>query len=85
MVVLFVLRPLVVDVLHILDDKFVPSPPKRFAQAVGLIFSAGCVLCAAMRWGIALYTVAAMFLVATALGKRCCNMLHRRVRQVLIM
>jgi len=43
-----VLTPL----LHI-EHKIVPGPPKRFAQAVGLVFSGGALL----SWGFAAHTV----------------------------
>jgi|NOAtaT_7_FD_contig_91_824456_length_4110_multi_3_in_0_out_0_1 hypothetical protein len=38
--VVFVARPLLEDVLKIAESSFVPGPPKRFAQFVGLCFSA---------------------------------------------
>ncbi|CEO98289.1 hypothetical protein PBRA_006403 [Plasmodiophora brassicae] len=37
--VIFVVRPLLEDVLQVARSEFHPSPPKRFAQFVGLLFA----------------------------------------------
>ncbi|KAG5190039.1 hypothetical protein JKP88DRAFT_252508 [Tribonema minus] len=68
LLVLFVVRPLAVDKLGLLKNKFVPSPPKRFSQAVGAFFSMLCLVFALVELWIALWVVSAMFLGAALLA-----------------
>eukprot|EP00611_Tribonema_gayanum_P028267 TRINITY_DN7217_c0_g1_i1.p1 TRINITY_DN7217_c0_g1~~TRINITY_DN7217_c0_g1_i1.p1 ORF type:complete len:404 (-),score=93.26 TRINITY_DN7217_c0_g1_i1:350-1510(-) len=71
LLVLFVVRPLAVDKLGLLKNKFVPSPPKRFSQAVGAFFSMLCLVFALVELWIALWVVSAMFLGAALLAGLC--------------
>lgn len=45
--VLFVLRPIFSDKLKVIPTRFVPSPPKRFSQFIGLCF---CILGITLRY-----------------------------------
>lgn len=45
--VLFILRPIFSDKFKIIKTKFVPSPPKRFSQFIGLCL---CTICIILRY-----------------------------------
>ncbi|CAM9298781.1 unnamed protein product [Phaeothamnion confervicola] len=66
--VLFVLRPLATDTFRVLTSKFVPSPPKHFAQLCGAVFSAMLLGFAAGGVWIGAVVVAAVFLFASGLS-----------------
>jgi hypothetical protein len=49
------------------QHRFVPGPPKRFAQGVGLVFSGGALLSAALGWHTVAVVLIAFLLVAATL------------------
>ncbi|CAM9250730.1 unnamed protein product, partial [Ectocarpus fasciculatus] len=57
--VLFVLRPFVVDKLGLIENDFTAGPPKRFAQAIGLMFAASCMVLAFCKQNVAMACLAA--------------------------
>lgn len=71
MIVLFVIRPIVVDTLGLLEDKFTASSPKRFAQVCGLFFGIGCSIAATLGNDISLYVIFAAFFGASFLSSFC--------------
>jgi hypothetical protein len=46
-IVLFILRPIFSDKFNIIKTKFVPGPPKRFSQFIGLCL---CTICIILRY-----------------------------------
>ncbi|CAM9678536.1 unnamed protein product [Ectocarpus fasciculatus] len=69
--VLFVLRPFVVDRLGLLHDEFTSGAPKRFAQSIGLVFSATCMVLAFFKQYHAMEAVAACLFGASFLAGFC--------------
>ncbi|CAM9588363.1 unnamed protein product, partial [Ectocarpus sp. 13 AM-2016] len=69
--ILFVLRPFVVDKLGLVENRFTPGPPKRFAQSIGLVFAASSVVLAFLKQYLAMEVVAAGLPGASFLSVFC--------------
>lgn len=56
--VLFMIRPMVVDKLHCIDHDFVAGPPRRFAQAFGALVIGLSIVLRLLGWRYASWAVA---------------------------
>lgn len=52
--------------IHV-EHRFVPGPPKRFAQGVGLLFTSGAAAAWLVGWPVASYVLIALLVVAATL------------------